>query len=115
MSARQDELTSASVSASRRSFLRQSAAGGSLLALGLYGGGTIAALAQGQAGAATAQSSEFSPNVFIRIAQDGVVTLVSKQPEIGQGIKTSLPMVIAEELEVDWKDVRVVQGDLNPA
>jgi isoquinoline 1-oxidoreductase beta subunit len=115
MSARRDEPTSASVSASRRSFLRQSAAGGSLLALGLYGGGTIAALAQGQAGAATAQSSEFSPNVFIRIAQDGVVTLVSKQPEIGQGIKTSLPMVIAEELEVDWKDVRVVQGDLNPA
>jgi CO/xanthine dehydrogenase Mo-binding subunit len=60
-------------------------------------------------------AGEFAPNVFIRIGRDGVVTLVSKQPEIGQGIKTSLPMVIAEELEIDWKDVRIVQGDLNPA
>jgi isoquinoline 1-oxidoreductase beta subunit len=92
MSARPDDLQSTS----RRSFLRQSTAGGSLLALGLYGGGTIAALAQDQAASSTA--AEFSPNVFIRIAQDGIVTLVSKQPEIGQGIKTSLPMVIAEEL-----------------
>jgi isoquinoline 1-oxidoreductase beta subunit len=108
MSARPDK----EISNSRRSFLRQSAAGGSLLALGLYCGGAIAALAQDQAAGAAA---EFSPNVFIRIAQDGTVTLVSKQPEIGQGIKTSLPMVIAEELDIDWGDVRVVQGDLNPA
>jgi isoquinoline 1-oxidoreductase beta subunit len=112
MSARPNKPATLASSA-RRGFLRQSAAGGTLLALGLYGGGTIATLAQGQAGGAAA--TEFSPNVFIRIAQDGTVTLVSKQPEIGQGIKTSLPMVIAEELEVDWTDVRVVQGDLNPA
>jgi isoquinoline 1-oxidoreductase beta subunit len=98
-------------SPARRRFLRQSAIGGGALMLGVYADGALAALAKPPA---NAEQAEFAPNAFIRIGADGVVTLVSKQPEIGQGIKTSLPMVIAEELEVDWKDVRVVQGDLNP-
>jgi len=98
------------VSNARRNFLRQSSAGGASLLLGLHSGGVIAAAASTTA----ADNSEFAPNAFIRIGQDGRVTLISKQPEIGKGIKTSLPMVIAEELDVDWKDVRVVQGDLNP-
>jgi isoquinoline 1-oxidoreductase beta subunit len=100
----------APTSNARRRFLRQSAAGGASLLLGLHAGGAIAAAADTNAPA----DGEFAPNAFIRIGQDGRVTLVSKQPEIGQGIKTSLPMVIAEELEVDWQDVRVVQADLNP-
>jgi isoquinoline 1-oxidoreductase beta subunit len=95
-------------SPARRRFLRQSAIGGGALVLGLHADGILAAVT------AATQQPEFAPNAFIRIDRTGRVTLVSKQPEIGQGIKTSLPMVIAEELEVDWKDVRIVQGDLNP-
>ena len=97
----------------RRGFLKFSALAGGGLVLGFYlksGAHAFGAeVVKPVAGAA------FKPNAFIRIAPDGVVTLVSKQPEIGQGIKTSLPMIIAEELEVHWKDVVIVQGDLDPA
>jgi isoquinoline 1-oxidoreductase beta subunit len=98
--------------AGRRAFLSHGVHGGSALVLGLWLRPGRAAEVVGKPGAADA---EFRPNAFIRIAASGVVTLVSKQPEIGQGIKTALPMVIAEELEVPWKDVRIVQGDLDPA
>ena len=97
----------------RRDFLKFSALAGGGLVIGFYlksAGDALAAEV-----AAPVAGVEFKPNAFIRIAPSGAVTLISKQPEIGQGIKTSLPMVIAEELEIDWKDVTVEQGDLNQA
>jgi len=93
-------------SLSRRAFLQVTAVGGGAMLLGLYFKPT--AFAQNQPPPVIPV-----PSSFIRIAADGSVTIIAKNPEIGQGVKTSLPMMIAEELDVDWKDVRIEQADLD--
>jgi isoquinoline 1-oxidoreductase subunit beta len=94
---------------SRRDFLKAAVAagGGMLLALRLPALAEAAATGETQ-GAPTALTA------FVSIAPDNVVTIMAKNPEIGQGVKTMLPMLIAEELDVDWSQVRIEQADLNP-
>src|SRR5271155_3562274 len=94
----------------RRSFLRVSAVAGGGLLLAAYIDPVEKALAQAPQGPPPAV---LSPNAFIRISPDGIVTITAKNPEVGQGIKTMLPMLIAEELDVDWKDVRIEQADVD--
>ena len=55
----------------------------------------------------------FDLNGFIKIGENGLVTIMSPNPEIGQNIKTSMPMIVAEELDVNWDDVIVEQAPLN--
>ncbi len=93
----------------RRDFLRVTALAGGGFALGLAATDSFA-----QAGALDNTARQFTPNPFIRISPDGTVTLVAKNPEVGQGVKTSLPMILAEELEVDFDRVVIEQAALDP-
>jgi isoquinoline 1-oxidoreductase beta subunit len=93
----------------RRSFLQVSALAGGGVMLALYTDGVTKVLAQGPQAAAQA----YVPMAFVKVAPDGAVIIMAKNPEVGQGVKTSLPMLIAEELDVDWKAVHIEQTDLD--
>ncbi len=92
----------------RRSFLKVSALATGGFTLNLYTPPWLEAQAP-------PRQSDLKPTTFIKIAADGTVTIKARGPEIGQGIKTMLPMLIAEELDVDWKHVVVEQADLDEA
>ncbi len=92
----------------RRSFLRVTALAGGGILLGAY-------FKYGEAAEAFASNVLAGDTLgnFIRITPDGVVTIIAKNPEIGQGVKTMLPMIIADELDVAWKSVRIEQAMLD--
>ncbi len=87
---------------SRRDLLKAVAAGSLIIPFAMPARGLAAA---------TAEPARL--NAYLMIAPDGIVTIASRKPEIGQGIKTSLPMLIAEELDVDWKNVRIAEARLD--
>ena len=79
---------------------------------GLVGGGLMLSFALPRAAAKQAAAAQLQPNGYLRIDADGI-RLYAKNPEIGQGVKTSLPMIVAEELDVAWEDVEVVQAPID--
>lgn len=97
---------SSSHSAGRRNFIKVSAAAGGGLVLGFN---WLSACSPSSQGADAA----YDLNVFVKIDTNGLVTLIAPNPEIGQGVKTSLPMIIAEELDVDWSKVSIGETWLN--
>ncbi|MBK9018064.1 MAG: xanthine dehydrogenase family protein molybdopterin-binding subunit [Saprospiraceae bacterium] len=95
----------------RRSFIKTTALAGGGMVLGIS---WLAACKSGTKEEMLAMPKEwFNINGFLKIGENGVVTIMSPNPEIGQNVKTSMPMLVAEELDVDWKMVIVEQAPLN--
>ncbi len=90
---------------SRRAFLKLS---------GMAGGGLLLAFHFGESCCSYGESDGKAVlNAFIQIFPDGDILIYSKNPEIGQGVKTTLPMIVAEELDADWSHVRVEQAPID--
>jgi len=89
---------------SRRDFLKAS---------GLSAGGLIIGVSLPVSLLGSSQGTDFQPNAFVYIAENGDTTIWCGRCEMGQGISTALPAAVADELEADWTRVRVLQGDAN--
>jgi isoquinoline 1-oxidoreductase beta subunit len=83
---------------SRREFVAAGVAAGAGLVIGFY-------LPHGNSSRST-----FAPNAYLKIAPDGKITIVVARSEMGQGVRTSLPMILAEELDADWKQITIEQA-----
>ena len=84
---------------SRREFVAAGVAAGAGLVIGFY-------LPRGSA----SHEEAFSPNAYLRITPDNKVTIVVARSEMGQGVRTALPMILAEELEADWNQIEIEQA-----
>src|SRR3989442_2862284 len=96
-------------SVSRREFLRIVPAAGAGLVLGVR-----LSAAMNATGPRGRPSALFAPNAFLQVDARGDVTIWASKSEMGQGVRTSLPMIVAEELDADWSRVRVEQAWVDP-
>ena len=103
-------MTIAKTKYGRRSFLKSSALAGGGLMIGFS---WLASCSSGKVDVLQMPDEWFNINSFLKIGENGVVSIISKNPEAGQNVKTSMPMIVAEELDVDWKTVIVEQAPLN--
>ena len=92
---------------SRRDFIKISSVAGTGLLLSFY-------LPSKDELALAAGGESFAPNAWLKIDNEGIVTITVARSEMGQGVLTSMPMIVAEELEADWKKVRVEQANAHP-
>ncbi len=92
----------------RRFFLKTSAAAGSSLLLAFH----LPAHERPRTSVPSSGTS-FAPNAFLELCPDGQIRIWCARSEIGQGVRTSLPMIVADELGCDWARITVVQGDLD--
>ncbi len=83
----------------RRGFVTAGVAAGAGLVIGFY-------LPHGS----RSEREFFSPNAYLRITPDNKITIVVARSEMGQGVRTALPMILAEELEADWKQIEIEQA-----
>lgn len=93
---------------SRRTFLKITGIAGGGLVLGV----SCSAPPEDSGPVST---TTFAANPFVQVRPDNTVVIFSKNPDVGQGVKTSMPMIVAEELDVDWSQVEVAQADIDQA
>ncbi|HWG54567.1 MAG TPA: xanthine dehydrogenase family protein molybdopterin-binding subunit [Gemmatimonadaceae bacterium] len=100
---------------SRRDFLRTGATTAAGLTIAFYIPSRFTAIARGETPLAASDDAAFAPNGWVHIGIDGIVTITVDKSEMGQGVNTSYPMLVAEELDADFAQVRVGAAPENPA
>lgn len=103
---------SATLKSNRRNFLKLAATAGGGLMLGFHWSNTEAS-GIALVSKATLAEGDIAFNSYLTISPSGLVTIFSPNPELGQNIKTSFPMIVAEELDADWSKVKVEQAHLD--
>jgi isoquinoline 1-oxidoreductase beta subunit len=107
-------MKNVTLSTSRRSFLKTTALAGGALLIGFDPFRSSASVFSLNKKSSTGPGDIlFQPNAYLRIGADGIITIMAPNPEIGQGVKTSLPLLVAEELDVDWNSIKVEQAGLS--